>query len=262
MRVIVFLVTLLVLWLPLALPLYWLLYSDADLVAIVTMAVLYLMFMGLVQWWGQNIHNHPNLLQRYGLVKTRTNIQELFKGFSWGGGVCLGIFGLQGLFGWLIWRSPSLDFLQVTLEGLAIAVGVGFAEELLFRGWLLDELERDYSTTSAIWISAVIFALLHFLKPLAEIWRTLPQFPALIALGLILAWAKRSHQMRLGIAIGIHAGLVWGYYLIQVGGLVEYTQSVPTWITGIDGNPLAGLMGWLGLFILGYIIKSRSQPLN
>jgi uncharacterized protein len=46
---------------------------------------------------------------------------------------------------------------------------------------------------------------------------------------------------------------VWGYYLVHVGQLIEYKDKVPVWITGIDANPLAGLMGmvWLSTIALG-----------
>ena len=47
----------------------------------------------------------------------------------------------------------------------------------------------------------------------------------------------------LGISIGIRAGLVWGYYIVNVGQLIEYTNQVPVWVKGINGNPIAGVMG-------------------
>jgi hypothetical protein len=50
--------------------------------------------------------------------------------------------------------------------------------------------------------------------------------------------------------MGLHGGLVWGYYILNVGELVKYSDIVPTWITGIDHNPLAGIMGIFFLSIL------------
>jgi hypothetical protein len=71
-------------------------------------------------------------------------------------------------------------------------------------------------------------------------------------------WAKRSHFQHLGITIGIHGGLVWGYYILNVGQLVIYTGTVPPWITGIDGNPIAGLMGLFFLGILAVIMRKKA----
>lgn len=253
-RLALFVVTLLVLWLPIAAPIYWLLGSDPNLVSIVTMGLLYLIFLFLVQLWGRLVYEHNNLLKRYGLVNTHQNAQNFWQGLILGLTVCLSIFVIQGLLGWLNWQPPGDNLVKIALEALLIGIAIGFAEELLFRGWLLDELERDYHPIKAMWLNAIIFALLHFLKPPAEIIRTLPQLPALIALGLILVQTKRSQQQRLGMAIGIHGGLVSGYYLLNVGKLINYTNVVPDWVTGIDGNPLAGLMGWCGLGILGWLI--------
>jgi len=81
---------------------------------------------------------------------------------------------------WLAWQQPYLA--SSDLEGLIVALGIGFAEELLFRGWLLDELQRDYCPCGTLG-GCLIYAVLHFIKPPAEILRTLP-FPALIAAGI------------------------------------------------------------------------------
>ena len=51
----------------------------------------------------------------------------------------------------------------------------------------------------------------------------------------------------MGLPIGIHAGLVWGYYIVNVDGLVKYYDEVAEWLVGIDGNPLTGVMGLLFL---------------
>ncbi len=219
------------------------------------MGLLYLIFLGLLRWWNLNIYQHSQWLQVYGLVPTPKNRNELLRGLSIGLVFTVSLFALELLCGWLTINSPPEAFLKIIIEGMIIALGIGLAEELFFRGWLLEELQRDYSPAISLWTNALIYALLHFLKPLAEIWRTFPQFPALILLGLILVWARRSHSQRLGISIGLHAGLVWGYYIFNVGKLLNYTDKVPAWITGIDHNPLAGLTGIIFLSILGFFIR-------
>jgi membrane protease YdiL (CAAX protease family) len=69
---------------------------------------------------------------------------------------------------------------------------------------------------------------------------------------------KAIAHNRLGLPIGFHAGLVWGYYIINVGNLVKYSGSVPDWITGVDRNPLAGIMGLLFLGCIAFWIRRRS----
>ncbi len=221
------------------------------------MGLLFGEFLLLLRFWGRNVYQQPHLLKRYGLKGTRQNGLDFLKGLSIGLLFTFGLFALEGLLGWLKFQTPQLAPPRLILEGLVSALGIGFAEELVFRGWLLDELQRDYSPKASLWADAIIFAVLHFLKPFAEVIRTLPQFPSLLLFGLIQVWAKRSSGELLGLPIGLHSGLVWGYYIINVGQLVRYSGQVSPWITGIDSNPIAGVMGLLFLSVLAFWIRKR-----
>jgi hypothetical protein len=255
LRLIIFILILLLLWLPVAAPINWWV-DDKNLVNILTLPVLYGAFIFLLRLWGKRVYRQPHLLQAYGLVKTRQNGRELLVGLGIGVASVLSLFLVEGWLGWLWWRSPQALWGRFAIEGLAIALAYGFAEELLFRGWLLDELQRDYRPCIVLWANAFIFATLHFIKPPSEAIRTLPQFPALVLLGLTLVWAKRCGKGRLGLPIGLHAGLIWGYYAINVGQMVQYSDRVSEWLTGVDGNPLAGGMG---LLFLGAITLSMKR---
>lgn len=256
-RLSIFVFVLLLLWLPLAAPIYaW--GGDPNLVSILTMVLLYGEFIWLVRVWGDRVYNQPRILQSYGLVNTRRNGQELLIGLGIGLIAVLSLFSLEGWFGWLIWQQ-NVSLPKVILEGLVSATAVGFAEELLFRGWLLDELQRDYRPKAVLWAVTLIFASLHFIKPLPDMLRTAPQFPGLILLGLTLVWAKRGSKNRLGLSIGIHAGLIWGYYIINVGQLIKYSKQVPDWITGVNQNPLAGVVGIVFLSGIALVMRKRSQ---
>ena len=250
LRVAIFLLGLSLLWLPLATPIY-LLVKDSNLATILTMALLFTEFIFLVRWWGFSVYKQGNLLKSYGLIGTRQNGLDVLRGLALGALLTFSLFGFQGLFGWLTWQGNEA-LPRFILEGMATALGVGFAEELVFRGWLLNELERDYNLGVSLGVNGMVFALSHFLKPLSEMLRTWPQFPGLLLLGLILVWAKRLRG-GLGLPIGFHAGLIWSYYIINVGNLVNYSGVVPDWVTGVNRNPLAGAIGlvFLGLMALG-----------
>lgn len=222
------------------------------------MGLLAILFLLFLPKWGKWVYGESGMYARYGLHWTRRNGVALVQGLSIGISFVLGLFALMAMLGW-VRLQPAPHLLRFVAEGLLSALGVGFAEELFFRGWLLDELERDYAPRVALGVDAVIFATLHFIKPLAEILRTFPQFPGLILLGLALVGAKRSRRNCLGIAIGLHAGLVWGYYVLNVGKVVQYPQVVPEWVTGIDRNPLAGAMGLVGLSILALVFSSNPK---
>jgi membrane protease YdiL (CAAX protease family) len=253
----IFIVILLLLWLPGAAPIYLLLAHDPNLVTILTMGLLFGEFLLLLGWWGKNVYRRSHLLRQYGLERSRQNGLDLLKGLSIGLLFTFSLFVLEGLLGWIEFQTPQAVLPRVILEGFVSALGIGFAEELVFRGWVLDELQRDYTLKASLWADAIIFAVLHFLKPLSEVVRTLPTFPALVLLGLTQVWAKRSSGGRLGLPIGIHAGLVWGYYILNVGQLVQYSNKVSPWITGVDRNPIAGVMGLLFLGVLAFWMRKR-----
>ncbi|MBW4472018.1 MAG: CPBP family intramembrane metalloprotease [Stenomitos rutilans HA7619-LM2] len=275
-RIAAFLLALLLLWLPIALPIYWLV-KDSNMVSILTIVILYSEFILLIRVWGRQVYHQPNLLWRYGLERSRRIGLELLSGLTIGCVSVLALFVTQSAFGWITWRSPSNALLQVAIEGLLVALGIGFAEELFFRGWLLDELQRDYAPQVSLWVNASIFALVHGFKP---------QFPALALLAVTLIWAKRSrtdsgdvprlsrHEWRdqtlgllrgrLGLPMGLHAGLVWGYYILNVGQLLRYSPQAPEWLSGVDHNPLAGAIGvlFMSALAIGMWRYAKSQRVS
>lgn len=251
-----FILTLLILWLPFAIPIYLLINANnPNLTTILTMGLLFIVFIIALIFWGKYIYNKQNLFKVYGLVGSKRNILYLGKGLIIGLFSNLLLFFVQYLCGWIEFKAPNYSLIQLILEGFISALAIAFGEELLFRGWLLDELEKDCNLKFVPLINGLIFAILHFLKPISEVIRTIITFPALVLLGLTLVWAKYSHKNLLGICIGIHAGLVWGYYILNVGQMLIYTNKVPDWITGIDQNPLAGIMGLLFLTMLFLSMK-------
>ncbi|MCL2930664.1 MAG: type II CAAX endopeptidase family protein [Trichodesmium sp. St16_bin4-tuft] len=264
-RIVIFLNILLLVWMPLAIPIYFLV-EDVNLQSIWTITLLYIEFIILVRLWGKKVYQQPHLLCDYGLIINRRNFQLFFQGLGIGLFCLFSLLILEMFLGWVVWVSPPGNLLKFIFEGLLVSVGIGFAEELLFRGWLLDELERNYQSTIVLWVSSIVYAVLHFIKPIEEIWRTLLQFPGLVLLGLIFVWAKRSSGKKLnkftnkkeellGFPMGIHAGLVWGYYIVNVSGLVKYDDEVGDWLIGIDGNPLMGLMGLLFLGVIAFGVR-------
>lgn len=257
LRLLSFLVCLLIVWLPLAIPLNFILASDRNLATIVIMGLLLVDFIVLQKLWGNYIYQQPKIFTSYGLIPNRLNGIDLLSGLAIGVTFCWSLFLVEAILGWVTINPADISLVKIVTEGLLSALGIGFAEELVFRGWLLTELEQDYRKKQSLWLNSLIFALAHFIKPLGEIIRTLVTFPAYILLSLALVWAKWSKRDRLGISIGLHSGLVWGYYILNVGKLLEYTEKVPNWVTGIDGNPIAGILGLI--FLMALAITMRQQ---
>ncbi|MEL6602198.1 MAG: type II CAAX endopeptidase family protein [Cyanobacteria bacterium J06614_10] len=262
-----FLVLLLVVWSPVAASVYWSRgwFYDSDTAEIVSLVLLYVGFLLGLPVWGSAIHGWGRPFNRCGLS---LQVQTLCDGLV---ALVIGVlgvfslFGLASLLGWATPTPPSPRLARFVVEGLIVALAIGLAEELLFRGWVLAELEENYTSGAVLVMNALFFAGTHFIKPWSEILRTLPQFLGLVVLGMALVWARRSptgkeKRTRLGYPIGLHAGLVWGYYIVNVGGLSAYTGRAPAWVTGIDNNPLAGLLGVVLLGLVARQFAKTAQP--
>ena len=147
------------------------------------------------------------------------------------------------------------------LNAVALVLGVGFAEELLFRGWLWGELELLLGRRRALIAQAGLFALLHpwyrLLTPgdPSAALEALALLGGLTLLGLVLALQRRADGGLLWGAVGLHGGLVGGWFALQ-NGLIQLSPAAPAWLVGPGGanpNPIGGLFGWLGLLCLLWV---------
>ncbi|PSR19711.1 CPBP family intramembrane metalloprotease [filamentous cyanobacterium CCP3] len=269
-RVLIFLLIVVAIWLPLALPLYWLAGRGAlpggDLFPT---ALLYIIFLVVLPRWERQVRGEPYPWVKLGFAGRRELAQGMATGATIGALSIAVLATVQLLLGWAALdpaRAQGLGLLQIGLVGALAATAVGWSEEVLFRGWLLRELEQGWVPAVALGATSLIFAIAHFIKPLDAILVLLPQFAGLLLLGLVLGWARRIPvglgKTGLGHPVGLHAGLVWGYYLLEVGNLLQPTGTVPAWVTGLDGNPLAGLLGLTLLAGLGALTFRWSRPLR
>lgn len=147
--------------------------------------------------------------------------------------------------------GPGVSIAQGA-NALALMLGVGFAEELIFRGWLWEELAGGLGGNRALLTQGLIFALVHP-WPLEQGWLALVALKGgLLLLGVALALQRRADGGLLWGAVGLHGGLVGGWFLLQ-GGLIQLSPLAPEALVGPGGaspNPIGGLLGWLGLAAL------------
>jgi len=147
------------------------------------------------------------------------------------------------------WQT-DLSWSELT-NALALGLGVGFAEELLFRGWLWGELALHLGRARGAIAQAVIFSLVHARADLG-IAGLVGLLGGLFLLGLALALQRRADGGLLWGAVGLHGGLVGGWFALLQGALVIRPDG-PLWLVGPGGanpNPVGGLPGWLGLSLV------------
>ena len=161
-----------------------------------------------------------------------------------------------------IWLGEvSIDIL---INSLLLIFGVGFAEELIFRGWLLEELKNQFGLKKSLIFQSLIFSIVHigFNLPLLQMICILT---GLFLLGIFLSYLRLINDNSLWVCIGLHGGLVGGWFLVN-NGLFDISKDVPIWLVGpgnINTNPLGGFWGISLLFFLCslyfFILKRKSK---
>ncbi len=203
----------------------------------------------LILWGFAHLQQQSFLV--YGVTWNPGILMSILAGFG------IAILGLLVLYsalkvlGWLVWKSEQVpSLLAALLPTLGIALWVSITEELIFRGFLLNQLQSDYSLAIAAIISSAIFALLHLVWDGKE---ALPQLVGLWLLGMVLVLARWLDSGSLGLAIGLHAGWVWGIASLDTAQILHYPNSNLGWVTG-NGKPLAGIVGILLLLTTGVMM--------
>ncbi|MFQ4136780.1 type II CAAX prenyl endopeptidase Rce1 family protein [Nodosilinea sp. PGN35] len=195
------------------------------------------------------------------------------------GGVAL-LVALQVGLGWRRWQVPgragsseaigsppriSADFAEaqsastpapgvVLLAVLPLALFVGWIEELVFRGVLVNGLGQAVPLAAMAIREAIpagiavclIFALSHLL------WdgpAGVPQLPGLAVMGAVLLLARWTAGGSLGLAWGLHAGWVYAIAAIDALALLKPGKDGPAWLVGLPDQPLTGLLP-IGLLVL------------
>jgi len=254
-KVAIFFVAWVVLWLPLAIPiaifLKW--HPDKPLAAeqkLPLLATLYLIAPLIL--WGASWVDRVSF-SNYGLEWKFTVLKSLGMGLGLGVLSLIIVFLGQWRLGWIEWHLENLPQLtQIFLPILFLGLGIGAIEELIFRGFLLNTLAKDYSVWIAAAISSIIFALLHLVWEQQE---TLPQLPGLWLMGMVLVLARQVDGGSLGLAWGLHTGWIWGLTCLDTAALLSYTDQGPIWMTGLGKKPLAGVAGIFCLLMTGIFLQ-------
>lgn len=226
-------------------------------VSLVGTGLSFVMFLLLMPRWASRRWSEHHPWRRLGLRKLQmshrgNNLASFCGGLLIAKGLLALIVGLICLNGWGHWHGEfSLNDL---LNALVLCLGVGLAEELIFRAWLSTELTMLLGPMAGMIGQAGLFSLVHtrFNLGLAAMTGLLS---GLLLLGLVLALLRRMQQGSLWGCIGLHGGLVGGWFMLQ-SGLLDVSAQTPSWIVGPGGlhaNPLGSLVGIGALSIIFFI---------
>jgi uncharacterized protein len=193
-----------------------------------------------------------------GLHLDRHTLLDLLFGIGLGGLLMALIYAFESGMGWLTFENWAWEVEPVSLVTGALLVAlvkyliVGWQEELMSRGYHLQNLWAGLNLPLALLISSGIFAVLHLGNPGASWISTLGIFWA----GLFLAYGYlRTNE--LWIPIGVHIG--WNFFQGTIFGfpvsgtkgfhLIRQTVEGPIAVTGGVFGPEAGLVSWVAMLL-------------
>ncbi|MGC9524158.1 MAG: CPBP family intramembrane glutamic endopeptidase [Limnospira sp.] len=173
------------------------------------------------------------------------------------------LYGIQRGAGWIEWsESLSLTTFKNVLPGFlpvaGIALAVSATEELVFRGFVQQQLQSVAPLVPAAAIASLLFALGHLIWGAKD---AIAQLPGLWLLGMVLTLARIVGGGELGLAVGLHGGWIWAIAILETRGLPEPTGRAPAWVTGDTARPLTGvatglmLLAVAGLLAIVYHLK-------
>lgn len=218
-----------------------------------------------------------------GLQQNRRRWQDLAlgAGISTGGLAIATVILLAS--GWAVVREPMRWY------GVAMAVPTGVVvaliEESFFRGALFGALRRSLRWPAALAFLSLLFALVHFVKPVVGVagglssgligWTSgfdhLPHavarfaepqqlfsgFVTLVLLGWILGWTVVRTDS-LFVALGLHGGWIFSLRLFRAG--TERIGEPGWWVgKGIRTGLLPLLLLLASWALLGYFLRRRDR---
>ncbi|MDH7486940.1 MAG: CPBP family intramembrane metalloprotease [Anaerolineae bacterium] len=183
---------------------------------------------------------------------------DLLFGTALGGLLMAAIAFVEWAAGWLefggfAWQAMGWGQLALSLTTAFFVYGVvGINEELMMRGYVLQNLAEGLNMAWAVVISSAVFGLLHLGNPYASWIST-----ANIAVAGVFLAAGYLVTRSLWLPIGLHfgwnffQGTVFGFPVSGTDGfhLIRQTVAGPAWITGGPFGPEAGITGLVAMAV-------------
>lgn len=213
------------------------------------------------------------LMRRFVDRKSFESLGFTWKGYSNEAGLgfftALALLGLGSIIlvvaGYLSFITASFDPGPLLLE-IVIMIVVAFVEELLFRGYLLNNLLQSINKWGALSISAALFSLFHGSNPDITLFAVINIFLAGILLGLNYIFTKNLwFSIFFHFAWNYFQGPVLGYEVsgLKLTSLLQQTMAGPELWTGgpfgFEGSLLCPLLFIVAVLFFSYAFLKRYQ---
>ena len=154
----------------------------------------------------------------------------------------------------------AIDYF-VVLNSLFLGFFVGFAEELVFRVWLFEELFLIFNKRNANVIQALIFSLVHLRGDL-NFTNNLQLLAGLFLLGLYLSKWRDDKYSSIFTAVCFHSSIVGIWFFVN-SSFLTIQPLIPKSLfgpgIGNQINPIGGIFGIMSLLFLNLHSNLRNS---
>ena len=221
---------------------------SSDNLSIIGTIITFILFLRVLPSWGRIRWKTNHLWLSIGLdFKNKLTALKLF--FS---GFMLSVFLLTILFlfflfsGWID-RVNYIKFTQL-LNAIFLIVSIVLVEEMIFRGWLMEEMVLLFGLRRGIIFQSIIFSLAHYRSDIGLL-ALIPFLTGLFLFGIVLTLRRTFDRGSLWGCIGLHGGLVGIWYLFD-SGMVSFSIDTPYFLLGPSKNMVNPIGSVIGITIL------------
>ena len=151
----------------------------------------------------------------------------------------------------LVWIAVDFNAIEL-LSGIVLMLLVAFYEELVFRGYILNNLLQSLNPQKSLLISALLFALAHFGNPGIGLIGFLNIFLAGVLLGINYVYTKNLwFAVMLHFSWNFFQGYVLGFQVsgILLKSVLSQQTNCAAFITGVPFGLEASVISTL-LYLL------------
>ncbi len=170
------------------------------------------------------------------------------------------------LLGFALAQRSAESILLGLVVMLCVFVFVSFSEELISRGYLLQNLAAAWGVPVGVVLSSALFAVAHLFNPNAGLISTLGIFVAGVQLAAgYLVTGRLWLPMGLHLSWNFFQGPVFGFRVsgIETGGLLVLDEVGPPLLSGGEFGPEASLVGLavdvFGIWLLWWWGRRRAR---
>ncbi len=198
---------------------------SANNLSIIGTIITFILFLIILPGWGKIRWKTNDLWLSIGLdFKNKIRaLKTFFSGFIFSFFLLLIFCIIIYSCGWI----DSFNYIKfgALLNAILLIISIVFAEEIIFRGWLMEEMVLLFGLRRGIVFQSAIFSIAHYRSDIG-FFALIPFLIGLFLFGLVLTLRRRIDKGSLWGCIGLHGGLVGIWYLFD-SGMVIFSIDTP-----------------------------------